>query len=539
MPKTSRNLNHGLRLTVIVRMKRNFGRSVKAALLMGNAEPKDEPSTSLAKWMRKEGDSRSRNVGGHQRGRIQWPWRVPQIEPIQIQDKGWSSRRVALACRRTWQAHWQAVGAAPAWTWLLRLTLLALFHRFRPKLAARLELFCLAIPFMDALGALLGQEACSLSLPGGLRRIGRQAALGTWPCLALSAWRGATSWRVERRPRPRLKRTTSMCVAELAKDFDERESRRSSLQLSIEGVQEGLALAQSYSTELAELRRILSSSGTRLPPNRFDETGAELMRFAAAAGIEKATGAEASAVALEEAAHRVYATIRWARKQRFMPLAQLKQWTHVVQYEGRDEQGHPIMLVRAAQACELRQGRPSEQAVQAIVSMVEYITHTVMEEGGGSDRMLVVVDACDASTLHVTRKVSRIKGLVLTLMQHYPNRLHRLDIVGLPPVLRWVYTTLRPQLANITAAKVRMCEPGDTTVPVLVGQGLTSKKRTLSAPSRIYEAIAKEAVAEGDLALAGTPRREPKGPVEEGALDSEVIFEEAALPPKRDRLLRR
>lgn len=42
-----------------------------------------------------------------------------------------------------------------------------------------------------------------------------------------------------------------------------------------------------------------------------------------------------------------------------------------VELEGQDDEGHPLVVVHAAKACELRQGRASEQAVQAITSMVQ------------------------------------------------------------------------------------------------------------------------------------------------------------------------
>lgn len=57
--------------------------------------------------------------------------------------------------RRTFQAHLRAVKEAPPWAWLLRILVIALFERFRPRLAARLELFCIGIPLCDGLGALL------------------------------------------------------------------------------------------------------------------------------------------------------------------------------------------------------------------------------------------------------------------------------------------------------------------------------------------------------------------------------------------------
>lgn len=45
---------------------------------------------------------------------------------------------------------------------------------------------------------------------------------------------------------------------------------------------EGAAL---YKIELAEMKRILDDQGIKLPAERFDDTNAELLRFAAAAGL--------------------------------------------------------------------------------------------------------------------------------------------------------------------------------------------------------------------------------------------------------------
>ena len=43
--------------------------------------------------------------------------------------------------------------------------------------------------------------------------------------------------------------------------------------------------AQLYHVELAEMQRILAAQGVKLPAERFDETNAELLRFAASAGL--------------------------------------------------------------------------------------------------------------------------------------------------------------------------------------------------------------------------------------------------------------
>ena len=43
--------------------------------------------------------------------------------------------------------------------------------------------------------------------------------------------------------------------------------------------------AASFKVELAEMKRILDEQGTKLPADRFDESNAELLRFAASAGL--------------------------------------------------------------------------------------------------------------------------------------------------------------------------------------------------------------------------------------------------------------
>lgn len=43
--------------------------------------------------------------------------------------------------------------------------------------------------------------------------------------------------------------------------------------------------AAMFKVELAEMKRILDSQGAKLPAERFDDTNAELLRFAASAGL--------------------------------------------------------------------------------------------------------------------------------------------------------------------------------------------------------------------------------------------------------------
>lgn len=63
--------------------------------------------------------------------------------------------------------------------------------------------------------------------------------------------------------------------------------RRASLSLGVTHTQSASVLARAYPVELAEMKMILKAAGVRLPPNRFDDKDAELMRYAAAAGLGK------------------------------------------------------------------------------------------------------------------------------------------------------------------------------------------------------------------------------------------------------------
>lgn len=51
-------------------------------------------------------------------------------------------------------------------------------------------------------------------------------------------------------------------------------------------------------------------------------------------------------------------------------------------------------------------------------------------------------------------------------VQHFPGRLHRLYVVGLPASLAWVVDTIRPVLHPTTAANIRICTADDASVPL-------------------------------------------------------------------------
>lgn len=56
-------------------------------------------------------------------------------------------------------------------------------------------------------------------------------------------------------------------------------------------------------------------------------------------------------------------------------------------------------------------------------------------------------------------------SLVLRV-QHYPGRLFKLFVVGLPSHTAWVVDTVKPLLHPTTVANMRLCEPSDEAVPL-------------------------------------------------------------------------
>ncbi len=84
-------------------------------------------------------------------------------------------------------------------------------------------------------------------------------------------------------------------------------------------------------------------------------------------------------------------------------------------------------------------------------------------------------------------------------MQHYPGRLFRLFIVGLPPNAAWVVDTIRPLLHPTTSANMRLCEASDECVPL---------------PPHVLGATPPDSPATPDSLLNGTvcalPPKEPK-----------------------------
>ena len=79
---------------------------------------------------------------------------------------------------------------------------------------------------------------------------------------------------------------------------------------------------------------------------------------------------EEKAHAIQEGAQRVLKTLDWLKRHRCMPPAQLKEWQHMVRWQGSDTQGWPILVIKIAKACAECQGPAAEAVAEAIISQV-------------------------------------------------------------------------------------------------------------------------------------------------------------------------
>ena len=52
------------------------------------------------------------------------------------------------------------------------------------------------------------------------------------------------------------------------------------------------------------------------------------------------------------------------------------------------------------------------------------------------------------------------------MVQHYPGRLYKLYLVGLPRTLHWMVDTVKPLLHPLTVANLKVCELEDLDAPL-------------------------------------------------------------------------
>ncbi|DBA73545.1 TPA: hypothetical protein ACH3X2_009790 [Trebouxia sp. C0005] len=248
----------------------------------------------------------------------------------------------------------------------------------------------------------------------------------------------------------------------------------------------GTAAISDPCQSVAEIKHRLKAAGAQLPVERF--SNAELLRYGHACGLLKAQTADEKAEATEQAVDRVRLTLEWLQGQKAMTPMQVEHWDHLVRWQGRDAEGRPILVVRVAQACLECSSTRAELLGQAILSQVASAVDQMLgDEEGEAEQMVAVLDARQATTLQVTRKVNLIKRLALALNQHYPARLHQLYLVDLPVVLKWVVAAVKPVLHAETRAKIQVCQLPSPVFPFpSTILDFTSPLKRISLPSAAH-----------------------------------------------------
>ncbi|KAK9842597.1 hypothetical protein WJX81_008150 [Elliptochloris bilobata] len=454
--------------------------------------------------------------------RRRWYQRSPASEVLAV-GSGGRVRRAAAAARRCGAAQLAAAREAASWGLLLQMLLLALLHRWRPRAARRLELLALALPLPDALARLAGRDPVLDWLPARAQEAAAAVAGLAAPALLLQAVQRAAA-ALHPWPPKRVKRSISQSVLTLrAASHD--EPLPPAPPPSGAGGGPPLAAQQmpTHAPAIAEMKRMLVARGVRLPQPRFDATDAELLRYADDGGLLNAVCPEERAVAIETGAQRVAATLRWLHRRRFMSPQQLQRFASVVQWQGSDAAGHPVLLVRLSRACDEFDGKAAAACAEAIISHVDRATRERLDNARGPDQLVVVLDARDASTLQVTRKVTLFKDTAVALNQHYPGRLHQLFLVGLPPSLGWVLAAVRPALHTATAAKIQQCFASDACLPPQLRRTGPNPNPALplGMPASAASARASAASASASLAVDARSGMAPaaKGP----ALDAATV----------------
>lgn len=187
-------------------------------------------------------------------------------------------------------------------------------------------------------------------------------------------------------------------------------------------------------------------------------TDAELMRYAVAAGwLAAAPGSPASHKALHQAAQAARRTEAWLGEHRFATpeeaaaVARLARWAP-------DEAGRPVLELLVGRASRERSGkRAAQEYGNVIVSLVQGAL-----EGGrlrdtpeaGPQDLVVRVDAAGATVLSSARILPVVRHVALSMNQHYPGRLHRMELHHLPSFAVWLVSAVRQLMHATTRDKV-------------------------------------------------------------------------------------
>jgi CRAL/TRIO domain len=239
-----------------------------------------------------------------------------------------------------------------------------------------------------------------------------------------------------------------------------------------------------FSVEMSEMRRMLNECGIELAPPRWDETNAELMRFAETCGLKEAETPAERGIAIEKAVRRVIATVEWTLEQKDKDVGEtkLRRWERLVAWRGSDANGHPMLLVRFGRALQLcaKSGRLEAFSDAIAAQVAAGVASRLSNYPGGAERIVAVVDCRETSNWEaLTRSrhiVSLIKKLNTNLSAHYPGRLERVHVLELPLLARMALQSVLSPLQPSTREKITPASIDDDSLPVTVA--LLQKRRS-------------------------------------------------------------
>lgn len=385
----------------------------------------------------------------------------------------------------------------------LRIMLLSAFRSTQPQTGHRLEQLTMLIGFPAMALRWLGVQYTIPHVPAAVGVASQQLQALAVPAAVVQI--AARLWRlrlIRKRRKRKPTKSTAASQANLDSDPDSDAQVPPAAQhqqpppqpqqpanLGGGGGGQAAKAAEQFPMEIAEMKHRLKVAGAHLPVERF--SNAELLRYGYACGLLKAQTAEDKAEVTARAVERVRCSLDWLQAQTPMTPTQMDHWDHLVRWQGRDAEGRPILVVRVAQACQECSSIRAELLGQAVLSQVaRAVSQMLGDEEGDAEQMVAVLDARQATTLQVTRKVNLMKRLALALNEHYPARLHQLYLVDLPVVLKWVVAAVKPVLHSETKAKIQVCQLPSPLFPFpasILDFSTTHNRASLPSTARVAQ----------------------------------------------------
>lgn len=381
-----------------------------------------------------------------------------------------------------------------------------------PKSAHAVDMAALTIPLAEFIASSV--LTLDYKVPNVLQILGYEIAMMGHGAIIVAGMRciqrahrvhfGRSRRRVRKRHSPGLHRASSV-------NFEVLEAAAAFRTPPPKAPETSSEWAREFSVEIKEMRRILEECEVQLPSPRFDDD-AELLRYAKSCGLLNANTIPERVSAVELAVRKVAESVNWLHGFHPLPERTVKRYARLVSWKGSDAAGRPIFLVRAGRALQLMKQEKWNEFVQVVMTLVdqsiatrmlassshpqgeesenfELVRRTSIDSSASmaqnAEKMVVVVDCRGATQWATARHLPVVKKLAVELNMNYPERLHRLYLLELPMLGRWVVQQILPALAPGTRDKIVYKSAEDTDLPITVanlarGRSKGKLTRTLS-----------------------------------------------------------